>query len=71
MEEMFTAIEFIKRKRNSELSIAHFFEDKHGFGAAIKEDVSVMMYSYVCRALWNSSPMTSIPISVHISNLAQ
>ena len=39
MEEMFTAIEFIKRKRNSELSIAHFFEDKHGFGAAIKEDV--------------------------------
>ena len=38
MEEMFTAVEFIKRKSNSELSIAHFFEDKHGFGAAIKED---------------------------------
>ena len=38
MEEMFTAVEFIKRKSNSELSIVHFFEDKHGFGAAIKED---------------------------------
>ena len=38
MEEMFTAVEFIKRKSNSELSISHFFEDKHGFGAAIKED---------------------------------
>lgn len=38
MEEMFTAVEFIKRNSNSELSIAQFFEDKHGFGAAIKED---------------------------------
>jgi len=37
MEEMFTAVEFIKRKNNSELSIAQFFEDKHGFGAAIKK----------------------------------
>jgi len=36
MEEMFTAVEFIKRKNNSELSVAQFFEDKHGFGAAIK-----------------------------------
>lgn len=38
MEEMFTAVEFIKMKSNSELSIAQFFEDEHGFGAAIKED---------------------------------
>lgn len=38
MEEMFTAVEFIKRISNSELSIAQFFEHKHGFGAAIKED---------------------------------
>ena len=38
MEEMFTAVEFIKRESKSELSIAQFFEDKHGFGAAIKED---------------------------------
>ena len=38
MEEMFTAVEFIKNKSSSELSIAQFFEDKHGFGAAIKED---------------------------------
>ena len=37
IEEMFTAVEFIKRKSNSELSIAQFFEEKHGFGAAIKE----------------------------------
>ena len=35
---MFTAVEFIKSNSNSELSIAQFFEDKHGFGAAIKED---------------------------------
>ena len=38
MEEMFTAIEFIKRENNPELSIAQFFEYKHGFGAAIKEN---------------------------------
>lgn len=38
MEEMFTAIQFIKRKNNSELSIAQVFEDKHGYGAAIKKD---------------------------------
>ena len=38
MEEMFTAVEFIKNKSSSEPSIAQFFEDKHGFGAAIKED---------------------------------
>ena len=38
MEEMFTAVEFIKNKSSSELSIAQFFEDEHGFGAAIKED---------------------------------
>ena len=38
MEEMFTAVEFIKNKSSSELSIAQFFEDKHEFGAAIKED---------------------------------
>jgi len=39
MEEMFTAVEFIQRKNNSELSIAQFFEDKHGFGAAVKKTV--------------------------------
>ena len=38
MEEMFTAVEFIKNISSSELSIARFFEDKHRFGAAIKED---------------------------------
>ena len=38
MEEIFTAIDFVKSKSNSELLIAHFFEDKHGFGAAIKEN---------------------------------
>ena len=45
MEEMFTAIEFIKRENNSQLLIAQFFEYKHGFGAAIKEtafDVHVL-----------------------------
>ena len=37
MEEIFTAVEFIKRENNSQLSIAQFLESKHGFGAAIKE----------------------------------
>lgn len=38
MEEMFIVIEFIKRKRNLELLIVYFFEDKYGFGVVIKED---------------------------------
>lgn len=39
LEEMFTGIAFIKRNNDSaKLSIAKVFEEKHGYGAAIKGD---------------------------------
>ena len=38
LEEMFTAIEFIKGKAELGLSIAKVLEEKHGYGAAIKKD---------------------------------
>ena len=38
MEELFTGIEFIKNRSNLGLSIAEVFEDKHGYGVAIRED---------------------------------
>jgi len=38
LEEMFTAIEFVKEKADSGLSVAQVLEEKHGYGAAIKRD---------------------------------
>lgn len=38
LEEMFTAIEFVKEKADSGLSVAQVLEEKHGYGAAIKKD---------------------------------
>lgn len=38
LEETFTAIEFIKGKADSPLSVAQVLEEKHGYGAAIKKD---------------------------------
>lgn len=38
LEEMFTAIEFVKEKVDSGLSVAQVLEEKHGYGAAIKKD---------------------------------
>ena len=36
LEEMFTAIEFIKEKADSWLTVAQVLEEKRGYGAAIK-----------------------------------
>ena len=38
LEEIFTGIAFIKMNDDSELSIAKVFEEKHGYGAAIKRE---------------------------------
>ena len=38
LEEMFTAIEFIKGKADSRLTVAQVLEEKHGYGAAIKKE---------------------------------
>ena len=38
LEEMFTAIEFIKGKADSRLTVAQVVEEKHGYGAAIKKE---------------------------------
>lgn len=38
LEEMFTGIEFMKRKRNEGLSVAQVFERQHCYGAGIKRD---------------------------------
>lgn len=38
LEEMFTAIEFVKEKVDSGLSVSQVLEEKHGYGAAIKKD---------------------------------
>ena len=38
LEEMFTAIEFIKGKADSRLSVAQVVEEKHGYGAAINTE---------------------------------
>lgn len=38
LEEMFTGIEFMKRKPNKGLSIAQVFERQHYYGAGIKRD---------------------------------
>jgi len=36
MEEVFTAMEYIKKRNNPLLSVVHFFEEKHGYGLAFK-----------------------------------
>ena len=38
MEDLFAGIEFIKWKRGSGLSVAQIFEEKHGYGVAIKRN---------------------------------
>ena len=38
MEEMFTAIEYLKQRKKSKLSIVHLFEEKHGYGIAFKQN---------------------------------
>ena len=38
MEEFFAGIEFIKWKGDSGLSVARVFEEKHGYGVAIKKN---------------------------------
>ena len=37
MEEVFTAMEYIKKRNNPLLSVVHFFEEKHGYGMAFKD----------------------------------
>ena len=36
MEEVFTAMEYIKKRNDPLLSVVHFFEEKHGYGVAFK-----------------------------------
>ena len=38
MEEVFTAMEYIKKKNNPLFSVVHFFEEKHGYGVAFKNN---------------------------------
>ena len=38
MEEVFTATEYIKKKNNPLFSVVHFFEEKHGYGVAFKNN---------------------------------
>ena len=38
MEEVFTAMEYIKKRNNPLLSVVHFFEEKHGYGVAFKKN---------------------------------
>jgi len=38
MEEMFAGFEFLKRKSDASLLIAHLFEEKHGYGVAMNTD---------------------------------
>lgn len=38
MEEVFTAMEYIKKRNNPLLSVVHFFEEKHGYGVAFKSN---------------------------------
>ena len=38
MEEVFTTTEYIKKKNNPLFSVVHFFEEKHGYGVAFKNN---------------------------------
>ena len=38
MEEVFTAMEYIKERNNPLLSVVHFFEEQHGYGVAFKSN---------------------------------
>ncbi|KAM7434885.1 hypothetical protein ABFA07_015103 [Porites harrisoni] len=38
MEEVFTAMEYIKKRNDPLLSVVHFFEEKHGYGVAFKSN---------------------------------
>ena len=38
MEEVFTATEYVKKKNNPLFSVVHFFEEKHGYGVAFKNN---------------------------------
>ena len=38
MEEVFTATEYVKKKNNALFSVVHFFEEKHGYGVAFKNN---------------------------------
>ena len=38
MEEVFTAMVYIKKKNNPLFSVVHFFEEKHGYGVAFKNN---------------------------------
>ena len=38
MEEVFTAMEYIKKRNDPLLSVVHFFEEKHGYGVAFKNN---------------------------------
>lgn len=35
LEEIYTAMEFLETNENSSLSVAHFYEEKRGFGLAV------------------------------------
>ena len=35
LEEIYTAMEFLATEENSSLSVAHFYEEKRGFGLAV------------------------------------
>jgi len=36
MDEVFTAMEYINKRKNPSLSVVHFFEEEHGYGVAFK-----------------------------------
>ena len=59
LEEMFTAIEFVKEKADSGLSVAQVLEEKHGYGAAIKKDG-------FSRGVWGCLPKLMAFVSYEI-----
>ena len=59
LEEMFSAIEFVKEKADSGLSVAQVLEEKHGYGAAIKKDG-------FSRGVWGCLPKLMAFVSYEI-----
>lgn len=39
LEEIYIAMEFLETEENSSLSVAHFYEEKRGFGLAVTPDI--------------------------------
>ena len=39
LEEIYIAMEFLETKENSSLSVAHFYEEKRGFGLAVTPNI--------------------------------